>query len=272
MPEGDTVWRAARNLDRALAGAPIISSDFRVPHLAVASLSGSSVVSVRSVGKHILMRFSNELTLHSHLRMDGDWVLLKSDSRRKPGPSHEIRVILSTPTWTAVGVRLHDLALVPTGKETEQIGYLGPDLLGLNFDLDAAAANLTADPRAIAEALLDQRNLAGIGNIYKAEVLFLCGIHPLSPAHEVADVRALVRTARRLLLANREHPEQSTTGDLRRGHTHWVYGRAGQPCRRCGHTIQIESHGDPLVARVTFWCPNCQSISGPANEGLETGR
>lgn len=259
MPEGDTVWRAARNLDRALAGQAVISSDFRVPQLAVADLSGATVLGVVARGKHILMRFSTQQSLHSHLRMDGDWILRKPGSPLALGrPAHEVRVVLTTTAWVAWGVHLHDLALVPTDREDEQVGNLGPDLLAADFDAGLACAQVSADPRSIGEALLSQRNLAGIGNLYKNEVCFLHGIDPATPAALVTVVPAMVRSARKLLLANREHPEQSTTGSLRRGETHWVYGRGGKPCRRCGTRILQSQQGDGHMARVTYWCPRCQ--------------
>lgn len=249
MPEGDTVWRAARHLHQALAGAEIESSDFRVPQLATASLDGATVTEVIARGKHILLRTDDSRTLHSHLRMDGSWHLYKSKARI----DHEVRVILRTDTWSAIGYRLHDLALVSTSQESELVGHLGPDLLGPDWDEDLALANLAADSREIADALLDQRNLAGIGNLYKSEVLFLHGVSPFSRAVEA---RQIVRTARKLLLANREHPQQSTTGNLKSGQTHWVYGRAGKPCRRCGTRIQSRGQGEH--ARITYWCPTCQ--------------
>jgi len=160
----------------------------------------------------------------------------------------------------AVGYHLHDLALVPTDQEETLVGHLGPDLLGSpdevgGWDPEEAVRRLRARPeRAIADALLDQRNLAGLGNLYKAEVLFLRGIHPLTPVGEVADLEAVVDLAHRLLMANRGRWTQATTGSVRRGEESYVYGRAGAPCRRCGTLIERDSVGE----RVTFWCPSCQ--------------
>jgi endonuclease-8 len=139
------------------------------------------------------------------------------------------------------------------------VGHLGPDLLGQDWDPDEAVRRLLAAPeRAIGEALLDQRNLAGIGNLYKAEVLFLQGLSPWAPAGSVRDLPRLVSRAQLLLERNRDEPAQVTTGDTRRGRHHWVYGRAGQPCRRCGTAIMVDGQGDPAYERVTFWCPRCQ--------------
>ncbi len=261
MPEGDTVWNTARVLERALAGAVLTASDFRVPQLATADLSGWTVRESASRGKHLLLRVSEpetdrRLTLHSHLRMDGAWRAYAPGDRWAARPAHLIRVVLRTAGNVAVGYHLHELALVPTAEEESLVGHLGPDLLGPDWDPDEAVRRLAAHPDAtIAEALLDQRNLAGIGNLYKCEVLFLRGISPWTPVREVADLRALVVLAQRLLTANRGRWTQSTTGSLRRGETSYVYGRLrAEPCRRCGTRISRADLGE----RVTYWCPTCQ--------------
>jgi endonuclease-8 len=168
--------------------------------------------------------------------------------------------VLRSLTTVAVGYHLHELALIPTEDEQNLIGHLGPDLLGSpdevgGWDSDEAIRRLREQPeRTIAEALLDQRNLAGIGNLYKAEVLFLRGIHPRTPVAEVTDLDAVVDLAHRLLLANRGRWTQATTGSLRRGEESYVYGRGGSPCRRCGTLIERDHLGE----RITFWCPECQ--------------
>jgi endonuclease-8 len=200
------------------------------------------------------------MTLHSHLRMDGAWRVYGAGEPWRGRPAHEIRVVLKTLTTVAVGYHLHELALVPTEEERELIGHLGPDLLGSpdevgGWDPDEAVRRLLTQPeRTIAEALLDQRNLAGIGNLYKAEVLFLRGVHPQTPVGVVADLPALVDLAHRLLLANRGRWTQATTGSVRRGEESYVYGRGGSPCRRCSTRIERETLGE----RITFWCPACQ--------------
>jgi endonuclease-8 len=265
MPEGDTVWNTARLLHRGLAGQPLEHSDFRVPSLATVDLSGWSVHECASRGKHILLRLSHptdgrRLTLRTHLRMDGSWRLYAVGERWRGGPGHLIRIVLRTPSAVAVGYHLHDIALVSTEEEATLVGHLGPDLLGEpgqpgGWDTAEAVRRLRSGPdRAIAEALLDQRNLAGIGNLYKSEVLFLRGISPWTPVTEVPDLEAVVELARRLLLAHRGRWTQVTTGSSRRGEEVYVYGRAGSPCRRCGTRIRSESQGE----RVTYWCPACQ--------------
>jgi endonuclease-8 len=258
VPEGDTVWLAAKRMHEALAGRVLTRADLRVPRLATADLTGRTVLAVTPRGKHLLTRLEGDLTLHTHFRMDGSWHLFRPGQRWR-GPAHEIRAVLANAAWEAVGYRLHDVELVPTSAEDRLVGHLGPDLLGPDWDPAEATRRLAADPaREIGRALLDQRVLAGIGNVYKAEALFVRGISPFTPVGAAGDLTKLVQTAHRLLSANREHPEQSTTGSLRRGEQHWVYLRAGQPCRRCGTPVRTADQGDPPHQRPTWWCPHCQ--------------
>lgn len=260
MPEGDTVWNTARVLERSLVGATLTGSDFRVPQLATADLTGRTVLASGSRGKHLLLRFDDGLTLHSHLRMDGSWRVYGRTERWSGGPAHLIRVVLRTPEAVAVGYHLHELKLLRTSDEGRLLAHLGPDLLGDDWDADEAARRLTAHPDAeIAEALLDQRCLAGIGNLYKAELLYLRGIWPWTPVRAVDDLAGLAGLAHRLLMANKGRWTQSTTGSLRRGETTYVYGRRAQPCRRCGTAIRKSSPtGAEQGERVTYWCPVCQ--------------
>lgn len=259
MPEGDTVWLAAKRLHATLAGHVLTSSDLRVPSLATVDLAGREVHEVVSRGKHLLARIAGELTLHSHLRMDGSWHLYRPGAARRGGPEWQVRAVLANADWEAVGYRLPVLELLPTGEESRIVGHLGPDLLGADWDADEATRRLLGTPqRETAPALLDQRNLAGIGNLYAAEVCFLAGISPWSPISAVEDLPGLLRRAQTLLERNREVPEQSTTGDLRKGQQHWVYGRRGRPCRRCGTAIEAAEQGAAPYARLTFWCPRCQ--------------
>lgn len=258
MPEGDVVWRAARRLHDALAGAALTASDFRVPRLATTDLAGNRVRDVVPRGKHLLARMEPDLTLHTHLRMDGEW-LLHSPGRRHRGPHAEIRVVLANETWVAVGYRLPVVELLPTAQEHRVVGHLGPDLLGPDWDEEEALRRVLGEPgREIGEALLDQRLLAGVGNLYKCEGLFLRGVSPWCRVGDVGDPRALVRLARRLMDANKDRTGQITTGIARRGEETWVHGRAGRPCRRCGTRIRREPQGTSPEERVTFWCPHCQ--------------
>ena len=263
MPEGDTVWLAGRRLHDALAGRPLTRSDFRVPQLATADLAGRTVTEVVSRGKHLLFRLDgtagDPLTLHTHFRMDGTWHLYRTGERRRGGPDWQVRVLLENADWQAVGYRLPVVELLPTDREAAAVGHLGPDLLGPDWDPAEAVRRLAADPgREVGDALLDQRNLAGIGNLYKVETLFLAGVSPWRPVGEVDGLEALVQRARRLLWINREHPGQVTTGVNRRGQEHWVSERSGRPCRRCGGPIRSARQGTPPYDRVTCWCPGCQ--------------
>lgn len=264
VPEGDTIWLAAHRLREALAGEVLVQSDLRVPRLATTDLRGHRIDDVVARGKHLLFRIDNGLTLHSHLRMDGAWQIYRTGERWRGGPTHQIRAVLAAAERTAVGYRLPVLDLVPTTREDTLVGHLGPDLLGLDWDCGEAVRRLLAVPdRAVGEALLDQRNLAGIGNVYKSELCFLRGVTPWTPVSDVADPGRMVDLAQRLLDANKARHGHVTTGDMRRGRTHWVYGRDHQPCLRCGTTIRIAEQGPVGEARVTYWCPTCQKGPGP---------
>ena len=179
MPEGDTVWLTARRLHAALAGRPVTTFDLRVPDLATRDLTGDTVAEVIARGKHILLRFAGGLTLHTHLRMDGSWHIVAAGRRPNALPQHMIRALIGNDTWLAAGYRVHDLRIVRSTDEVRLVGHLGPDLLGPDWDPHEAVRRLRAQTnRPVGEALLDQRNLAGIGNLYKAETLFLRGVSP----------------------------------------------------------------------------------------------
>ena len=257
MPEGDTVWRHARSLDRALAGQILSATDFRVPQLATVDLAGGKVLRTVSRGKHLLTRIEARegWTLHTHLKMEGSWHIYQSGQRWRR-PAHEARVVLSSESRQAVRFALGIVELIPRHREGDVVGHLGPDLLGPDWDEDEALRRLRADPdRAVHEAILDQTCLAGIGNMYAAELCFTSGVHPLRPVGDVADLARLVRRARQMLDQNKERAEQSTTGDLRRGRRHWVYRRDRQACLRCQTVIEVSQNAE---GRATYWCPSCQ--------------
>jgi endonuclease-8 len=257
MPEGDVVWYTARRLHEALAGRTLTRSDFRVPRLATSDLTGDVVTEAVSRGKHLLIRTQQGRTVHTHLRMDGSWRIRPANEPMRD--SHRIRLVLANSEWQAIGYQLGVVELVRTSEEQRVIGHLGPDLLGPDWDPAEAVRRLGAEPdRPVGEALLDQRNLAGVGVIFATEMLFLRGIDPWRPVGDVEDVRALVDLGQRLLDANKTRLEQVTTGDTRRGREVWVYGRAGRPCRRCGTLIRRGEQGPPGQERLRFWCPNCQ--------------
>ncbi|TLQ43324.1 Fpg/Nei family DNA glycosylase [Streptomyces marianii] len=276
MPEGDTVWLTARKLHAALAGRTLTLSDLRVPRFATADLTGREVLNVTARGKHLLTRIEGGLTLHSHLRMGGSWRVFAAGERWRGGPNHQIRAVLGNADRTAVGYRLPVLELLRTRDEDRAVSHLGPDLLGSDWDPETAVRNLLADPaRPIGEALLDQRNLAGIGNVYKSELAFLARVTPWLPIGDLPSgvPERLVATARRLLELNKGTFDRRTTpggnadgpgddrrrGPLRPGEQRlFVYGRQGHPCLRCGTAIRKAGRDD----RVSYWCPGCQS--GPA--------
>ncbi|MEW1956845.1 DNA-formamidopyrimidine glycosylase family protein [Kineococcus sp. NPDC059986] len=273
MPEGDTVFLLARRLNARLAGRPVRRSDLRVPRFATADLSGTRLVEVVSRGKHLLTRLVPEAgaalaaptTLHTHLRMDGEWTVL-GPGKRLPGRlDPDVRVVLETDGPTAVALRMPVVELVETALEHTVVGHLGPDLLDAALTVDErverSVANLALRPeRGLKAALLDQRNLAGLGNLWADELCFLRGRSPWAPVGDV-DLVPLVRLAVRMLTfsVGPSRAPQVTTGDTRPGRQHWVSGRAGRPCLRCGTTVLVEAEvpGDP-ERRRTWWCPHCQ--------------
>jgi endonuclease-8 len=257
MPEGDVVWRTARQLDEALTGRPLRHSAFRVPRFATTDLTGREVTGTVSRGKHLLTRVDGGLTIHTHLRMDGSW-RIRPASDYLPR-DHRIRLVLANDVRQALGYLLGIVEVLPSHNEERVVGHLGPDLLGPGWDPDEAVRRLQAGPdRAIGEALLDQRNLAGLGTIYRAETLFLRGVSPWRPVADVDGLPDLVTLAQRLLDANKERAGTVTTGDRARGQETWVYGRAGRPCRRCGTPVRRASQGAAPEERPIFWCPRCQ--------------
>jgi formamidopyrimidine-DNA glycosylase len=263
VPEGDTIWLTARHLRDALAGGELVRCDLRVPKLATVDLTGRTVAEVVPRGKHLLLRVDGGLTLHSHLRMDGQWRIYPVGQRWTGGPGHQIRAVLGTAASTAVGYRLPVLDLLRTEREPTVVGHLGPDLLGPDWDpAEAVRRLLTRPERPVGEALMDQRNLAGIGNVYKSELCYLRGVTPWTPVGQVDEPQRAVELAHRLLDANKDRHGHITTGDTRRGRTHWVYGREHQPCLRCGTLIRSAEQGPAGEERITYWCPRCQD--GPA--------
>jgi endonuclease-8 len=250
MPEGDTVWHTAATLREHLAGQTLTRCDIRVPRFATVDLTGQVVDEVLSRGKHLFIRVG-PVSIHSHLKMDGTWRV----GGRKVRVDHRTRIVLESNDIRAVGTDLGVLEVLERDRDGDAVAHLGPDLLGPDWDPARAAANLTARPdRPVGEALLDQRVLAGVGNVYRNELCFVCGHLPTAPVAAVTDPLRLVSRARDMLWANRFRWNRCTTGDTRGGRQLWVYGRAGLPCRRCGTRIKYDDAGE----RVTYWCPSCQ--------------
>jgi endonuclease VIII len=269
MPEGDTIFRAARTLHRALAGQVV--TQFETAYAPVARVhddtpvTGRTIEAVESHGKHLVMRFSGDLALRTHMRMHGSWHIYRPGERWQR-PRHAMRVLVGTAAFVAVGFDVPDAELTrASGLDGRALGRLGPDLLAPDFDAADAGRRLRARGDAtIAEALLDQRALAGIGNEFKSEVLFEAGVDPFARVASLPDERlaALIAIARRQLAVNVREGSmpcargRRTTGRMAPDEGVWVYGRGGRPCRRCGTPIAAAKQG--ITARLTYWCPNCQ--------------
>ncbi len=254
------MWNTAKRLHAALAGQVLTRSDFRVPRYATVSLAGQLVTEAVARGKHLLIRTDRGLTVHTHLKMEGAWRIQPAGGRPLRD-GYQLRLLLANAKWVAAGYQLGITEVLPTAREHQVVGHLGPDLLGPDWDAAAAAARLARDPdRPVGEALLDQRNLAGLGTVYMAETLFLRGVDPARTVGSISldELTALVELGHRLLDANKERPGHVTTGDARPGRENWAYGRAGRPCRRCGTPIRRGEAGPPGRERLRFWCPNCQ--------------
>jgi endonuclease VIII len=257
MPEGDTVFQAAARLHRALAGKTLTHCDVRVPRYATSDLSGLTVDEVVARGKHLLIRVG-EYTVHSHLKMEGRWEIYTKGARWRR-PAFKARIILEAGPLQAVGFELGTLEILRRADEDAALGHLGPDLLGSDWDADVAVANLSADPaRPIGLALLDQRVMAGIGNVFRCEMCFLRRTHPAVPVADAGDLDEWVDLAKKVLEFNRNRSIRVTNVD-RAGERTWVYGRAKRPCRRCGTAIRsAELGGTTDLERVIYWCPSCQ--------------
>ena len=256
MPEGDTVWRAANTLRAALEGQQLTTCDIRVPRYATVDFTGKTVDSVASRGKHLLIRVGG-YSIHSHLKMEGTWHVYAPGARWRR-PAFQARIILNTANAQAIGFELGVLEILE--DEEEAVGYLGPDLLGPDWDPDVALSRLASDPaRPIGLALLDQRNIAGLGNVYRNEICFLRGVDPRTPVGDAGDLKKTIDLSYRLIMANKDRNQRVTTGDRRPGRHFWVYGRENKPCRRCGTTIEFGLIGDnPLEERQIYHCPHCQ--------------
>ncbi|WP_018684590.1 DNA-formamidopyrimidine glycosylase family protein [Actinokineospora enzanensis] len=260
MPEGDTVYRTAAVLTDALAGHVLVRGELRHPRLSTVDLAGRVLRGVRTVGKHLFVRFDHDLSLRNHLGMDGSWRVYPAHARWRL-PAHQARAVLASDERQAVGYLLRDMALVPTSEEDGLVAHLGPDLLDPSWGPEharAALARLTADPtREIGQAILDQRVMAGVGNVFKSEICFLLGVSPWTPVSEV-DVERAVALGRDLLDRNKMSVDRVTTGDHRPDRQLWVYGRRTTPCLVCGGRVLVGTQGPVAQERVTYFCPRCQ--------------
>jgi endonuclease VIII len=271
VPEGDTIFRAARTLHRALAGRVVTAFESVYPALTRidtdAPLSGRTVLSASARGKHLLIAFSGDLTLHTHMRMHGSWHIYRTGERWR-APKHDMRVRVATDRYEAVGFNV-PIAEFLTSQQLdrhEQIQALGPDLADAGFDREEVwrrMATRAVDP--IHDTLLNQRVLAGIGNVLKSEVLFVAGISPFTPTGTLDRARfdRLMDVSLKLMKMNVVESVsmtpgfgRRTTGSLDPSAKVFVYGRGGKPCRKCGTAIETRKTGPD--ARLTYWCPRCQ--------------
>jgi endonuclease-8 len=261
MPEGDTILRAARALDARLAGKRITAFRSPLPRLSRADLAGRRVDRVEARGKNLLVRFDDGRTLRSHMRMTGSWHLYRPGERWRK-PERLARAVIATDDAVAVCFNAPVVEIL-TARELERdepLRRLGPDVLAAELDSAEAVRRLRSlGDTPIGEALLDQTALAGIGNIYKSETLFLCGADPFAPVSDfpAEELETILAKARSLMAASVEPHGLRLAG---RG-VRWVYRRSGEPCRRCGTEIRMRRQG--TTARSTYWCPRCQ----PARAG-----
>jgi endonuclease VIII len=274
MPEGDTIFRTARTLQRALAGRVVTRFESAFPALNRVAVDrpivGRSIESVRSRGKHLLMTLTGDLILHTHMRMNGSWHIYRPGERWQRS-RHDMRILIATEAFVAVGFNVPVAEWLSTRDlvRHRELQSLGPDPLDPAFDGADVLARLRAlGSVAVADALLNQRVVAGIGNVLKSEILFVAGIDPFAPVASIDDALAgrLIDVARELLASNVLGPAQSLSASLGRRTTRsmnpaaklWVYGRGGKPCRRCGAVIHAKKTG--VDARITYWCPTCQRV------------
>ena len=267
MPEGDTIHRAARTLHAALAGCVITRFTTVLAQLArvddQSPVAGRTVERVHAAGKNLIMELSGDLHLHTHMRMHGTWHVYRPGERWRK-PHRDMRIVLETDAWVAVAftvpvAEFHDAHSLARDEDLRRIG---PDLLGETFDADEALRRMRArGATEIADVILNQRVVAGIGNEYKSELLFLTGIDPFTHVDALSDeqLAELLRVSRKVMQANVQKRAigRNTTFSLDPREKLYVFGRSGQPCRRCGTPIRYAKQGRDV--RGTYWCPKCQA-------------
>jgi endonuclease VIII len=272
MPEGDTIFRAARTLDRALAGAEVTRFESVFPHLVRVDVDrtvrGRTIERVTSHGKHLLMWFSGALVLRTHMRMNGTWHIYRPGERWRR-PHRDMRIMIATDAFEAVAFTVPVAEFLAAAEVARELADVGPDPLDPAFDPASAVERLRArGGMEVAEALLDQRVIAGIGNVYKSEILFAAGVDPFARVSTL-DAPALAKIVELAVKFMRANVTDGSTAAIvtytgfrrttRRADPSerlWVYGRAGKPCRRCGIPISRLKHGP--YARRTYWCERCQ--------------
>ncbi|WP_413331713.1 DNA-formamidopyrimidine glycosylase family protein [Microbacterium sp. 2P06AB] len=266
MPEGDSVFRIAARLRPQLVGRRIVSGELRSGGAAGTSLAGWTIRAIETHGKHLVTWLDPGFALHTHLLMQGSWTVTRAGRTLPARVMSAVRVRAELDDGASLwGVDMPVVELLRAAAVAPALDHLGPDPLREDWDAHEAVRRLRARPqRSFVGALLDQRNIAGLGNLWVNELAFLSGAHPFDPV-SVVDTADLVARAARALRLSATVPGmyQVTTGSSRRGHAHWVAGRAGRPCLRCGTRVIVraEVHGDP-ERRRTWWCPSCQPRRG----------
>ncbi|MDQ3469806.1 MAG: hypothetical protein M3487_08595 [Actinomycetota bacterium] len=259
MPEGDTIRRLAERINRRFAGECCQRCVTRDPRLVGVDLAGRVLLGADAVGKHLLVRFDDGRTLHAHLRMTGSFVV-------GPAPIEAAwrrRIELWMETGRLTGLDVPILGMVATSREDSVVGHLGPDLCGPEPpDVDDIVARLTDRPdEPLAGALLDQRNVAGFGNLYAVEVPFIAGVAPHQPVGAISGLDALVGLGTGLIRTNAARGPQNTTGRRMQLDDHFVYGRRRRPCPICATPLDGCDERSSPWRRVSVWCPSCQQLA-----------
>ena len=258
MPEGDTIRRLADKIGRHFAGQRCERCVTRDPRLVGVDLSGARLIGADAVGKHLLIRFDNGFTVHSHLRMTGSWTV--GPQAREPEWRRRIELWLETGRLTGIDLPVVDV--LATTHEGRVIAHLGPDLCGTELpDLDEVVARMLRQPDdPLATALLDQRNVAGFGNVYAIEVPFIVGVSPNQRVGAIEGLHQLVGLGAALIRTSAERGPQNTTGRRLNNADHWIYAQRGHPCPICATTLDGYEERDSPWRRASVWCPNCQRV------------
>ena len=276
MPEGDTIFRSARALNRALAGKIVTRFDTALAPLASVNdntpVAGRVIEKVESRGKWLIVYFSGDLMLVTHMLMSGSWHIYRAGERWRQ-PKSRMRAVITTSDFEAVAFNV-PVAQFHTARSLERstmVPKLGPDLLSDDFSEAEARTRLMAHANDdVADALLNQRIMAGIGNVYKSEICFACQVNPFRKVSSLTsnEIECILDRSRKFLAVNVADGAgdgiitytgpRRTTHAANQGERLWVYGRQGRECRRCGATVLMRKQGSG--ARSTYWCPDCQPM------------